>query len=76
MAWQGAAGQTEGKDTDRQWKRGCVTWAEYRDAVWMSDRIRNAKVQMELHVVRDVKLNKKGFYRYIGEKRQTKEYLC
>jgi len=42
----------------------------------MSDRIRNAKVQMELHVVRDVKLNKKGFYRYIGEKRQTKEYLC
>ena len=41
-----------------------------------ADRIRNAKVQMELHVVRDVKLNKKGFYRYIGQKRQAKEYLC
>ena len=36
------------------------------------DGIRKAKSQMELNLVRDVK-NKKGFYRYIGEKRQAKE---
>ena len=28
---------------------------------------------MELNLVRDVKNNKKGFYRYIGQKRQAKE---
>ena len=37
------------------------------------DRIRKAKVQMELNLVRDVKDNKKGFYRYIGRRRQAKE---
>ena len=34
--------------------------------------IRKAKVQMELNLMRDVK-NKKGFYRYIGQKRQAME---
>ena len=33
------------------------------------DRIRKAKAQMELNLVRDVKDNKKGFYRYIGMSR-------
>ena len=28
---------------------------------------------MELNLVRDVKDNKKGFYRYIGRRRQAKE---
>ena len=37
------------------------------------DRIRKAKVQMELNLVRDVKDNKKAFYRYIGRRRQAKE---
>ena len=37
------------------------------------DRIRKAKAQMELNLVRDVKDNKKGFYRYIGRRRQIKE---
>ena len=37
------------------------------------DRIRKAKVQMKLNLVRDVKDNKKDFYRYIGWKRQVKE---
>ena len=32
-----------------------------------------AKVQMELNLARDVKDNKKGFYRYIGRRRQAKE---
>ena len=37
------------------------------------DRIRNAKAQRELNLARDVKDNKKGFYRYIGRRRQAKE---
>ena len=37
------------------------------------DRIRKAKAQMELNLARDVKDNKKGFYRYIGRRRQAKD---
>ena len=37
------------------------------------DGIRKAKAQMELNLARDVKRNKKGFYRYTGQKRQAKE---
>ena len=37
------------------------------------DRIRKAKAQMELNLVRDMKDNNKGFYRYIGRRRQVKE---
>ena len=32
------------------------------------DRIRKAKAQMELNLARDVKDNKKGFYRYVGRR--------
>ena len=47
---------------------------EYRAVVHVcSDRIRKAKAQMELNLARDVKDNKKGFYRYIGRRRQAKE---
>ena len=45
-----------------KWKQGCVSWEEYRAVVCVcGDRIRKAKVQMELNLVRDVKDNKKGF---------------
>ena len=58
----------------RKWKQGCVSWEEYRAVVHVCrDRIRKAKVQMELNLVRDVKDNKNGSYRYIGRKRQAKE---
>ena len=33
------------------------------------DRIRKAKAQKELNLARDVKNNKKGFFRYIRRKR-------
>ena len=36
------------------------------------DRIRKAKAQMEVNLARDVKNNKKGFYRYIGRRRQAR----
>ena len=54
----------------RKWKQGSVAWEENRAVVCVCrDRIRKGKVQMELNWVRDVKDNKKGFYRYIGRKR-------
>ena len=61
------------KGAYKLWKQGHVTWEEYRDAVrTCRRRIRKAKVQVELNLARDVKNNKKTFYRYIGQKRQAK----
>ena len=60
------------KGAYKLWKQGRVTWEEYRDAVrTCRRRIRKAKAQVELNLVRDVKNNKKTFYRYIGQKRQA-----
>lgn len=43
-----------------------MAWYKYRDAIWTgSDGIRKAKALMEMNMARDVKNNKKGFYRYI-----------
>lgn len=62
------------KQTCRQWKQGGVAWEEHRGAVWMCrEGIKKAKVHIELNLVRGVKNNKKGFYGYIGQKRQTKK---
>ena len=37
------------------------------------DSVQKTKAEMELNLARDAKNNKKGFYRYIGQKRMTKE---
>ena len=43
----------------RKWKQGCVSCEEYRAVVRVCrDRMRKAKVQMELNLARDVKDNK------------------
>ena len=61
------------KGAYKLWKQGRVTWEEYSDAVQTCRRrIRKAKAQVELNLARDVKNNKKTFYRYIGQKRQAK----
>ena len=39
------------------------------------DGIRKAKAQMELNLARDVEDNKRGIYRYAGQKRQAKESI-
>ncbi|GAB0203869.1 mitochondrial enolase superfamily member 1 [Grus japonensis] len=46
------------KEAYRGWKQGQVAWEEYRETVC---------------VARDVKDNKKSFYRYVSEKRRTRE---
>ncbi|KFW06482.1 hypothetical protein N327_08664, partial [Fulmarus glacialis] len=62
------------KEVHRQWKQGQVSWEEYRDAAQLCrDQIRKAKVRMELNLARDTKNNKKGFYRYVSQKRKVKE---
>ena len=64
----------EKREVYRKWKQGCVGWEEYRAVVHVCrDRIRKANAQVELNLARDVKDNKKGFYRYIGRRRQAKE---
>ena len=44
----------------------CSLGRKQRLVCMCRDKIRKAKAQMELNLVRDVKNNKKGFYRYIG----------
>ncbi|KAK4820966.1 hypothetical protein QYF61_009211 [Mycteria americana] len=62
------------RELHRQWKQGQVTWEEYRDAACLGrDGVRKAKAQLELNLARDAKNNKKGFYRYINQKRKVKE---
>ena len=61
------------KGACKLWKQGCVTWEEYRDAVrTCRRRIRKAKAQIELNLARDVKNNKKTYYRYIGRRDRPK----
>ncbi|KAK4807097.1 hypothetical protein QYF61_018438 [Mycteria americana] len=46
-------------------------WNVLFKSTW--DEVRKAKSQMELNLARDVKGNKKGFYKYIGDKRKARE---
>jgi len=39
------------------------------------DEVRRAKAQLELNLARDVEHNKKGFYRYVNQKRKVKESI-
>ncbi|KFQ06524.1 hypothetical protein N330_02323, partial [Leptosomus discolor] len=62
------------KEMHRQWKQGRVSSEEYRDAAQLyRDGVRKAKAQLELNLARDAKNNKKGFYRYVNQKRKVKE---
>jgi len=64
------------KEMHRQWKQGQVSWEEYRyTAQSCKDGVRKARVQLEVNLARDTKNNKKGFYRYISQKRKVKESI-
>lgn len=53
--------QREKREMYRKWKQDCVSWEEYRAVVRVCrDRIRKAKVQMELNLARDVRDNRRG----------------
>ncbi|GAB0178212.1 mitochondrial enolase superfamily member 1 [Grus japonensis] len=62
------------KEAYRGWKQGQVTLEEYRETVRAArDQVRKAKALIELNLARDVKDNKKSFYRYVSDKRRTRE---
>ncbi|KFQ68256.1 hypothetical protein N335_13841, partial [Phaethon lepturus] len=62
------------KGMHRQWKQGQGSWDEYRDTAWLCrDGVRRAKAQLELNLARNAKNNKKGFCRYVSQKRKVKE---
>ncbi|GAB0195017.1 mitochondrial enolase superfamily member 1 [Grus japonensis] len=62
------------KEVYRMWKKGPPTWEEYRNVVKVCrDATRKAKAHLELNLARDVKDNKKGFFKYINSKRKTRE---
>ena len=56
------------------WKEGQGTWEEYKN-VFRACRAstRKAKVHLQLNPARNVKDNKKGFFKYISSKRETRE---
>ncbi|GAB0205688.1 mitochondrial enolase superfamily member 1 [Grus japonensis] len=62
------------KEVYQMWKKGEATWEEYRNVVRVCrDATRKAKAHLELKLARDVKDNKKGFFKYISSKRKTME---
>ncbi|GAB0179904.1 hypothetical protein GRJ2_000455700 [Grus japonensis] len=62
------------KEAYRGWKQGQVAWEEYRETVQaVRDQVRKAKALIELNLARDVKDNKKSFYRYVSDKRRMRE---
>ncbi|GAB0188654.1 mitochondrial enolase superfamily member 1 [Grus japonensis] len=62
------------KEAYRGWKQGQVAWEEYRETVRAArEQVRKAKALIEITLARDVKDKKKGFYRYVSEKRRTRE---
>ncbi|GAB0204458.1 mitochondrial enolase superfamily member 1 [Grus japonensis] len=70
---QGAPGQSQTKK-GKGWKQGQVACEEYRETVRAArDQVRKAKALIELNLARDVKDNKKSFYRYVSDKRRTRE---
>ncbi|PKU27671.1 hypothetical protein llap_22025 [Limosa lapponica baueri] len=62
------------KGAKRGWKQGWVAWEEYREIVQAArDQVRKAKAEIELNLARDIEGNKKNFYRYVSDKRKTRE---
>ncbi|PKU47375.1 hypothetical protein llap_2342 [Limosa lapponica baueri] len=60
----------------RQFRQDEVSWEEYRDAAQLCrDKVRKAKAWLELNLARNAKNNKKGFYRYVNQKRNVKESI-
>ncbi|GAB0203630.1 mitochondrial enolase superfamily member 1 [Grus japonensis] len=62
------------KKAYRGWKQGQVAWEEYRETLRAArDQVRKVKALIELNLARDVKDNKKSFYRYVSNKRRMRE---
>ncbi|PKU34078.1 glycerol kinase [Limosa lapponica baueri] len=52
------------KEVYSEWKKGLTTWKDYRNAIRVCrDETRKAKASLELNLARDVKVNRKGFFK-------------
>ncbi|KFV13114.1 hypothetical protein N340_13029, partial [Tauraco erythrolophus] len=64
------------KKAYRGWKQGQVAWEEYRAIVQATrDQVRKAKALIELNLARDIKGNNKNFYRYVIDKKRSRENI-
>ncbi|GAB0180274.1 mitochondrial enolase superfamily member 1 [Grus japonensis] len=62
------------KEAYRGWKQGQVVQEEYRETIRAArEQVRKAKALIEISLARDVKDNKKSFYRYVSDKRRMRE---
>ncbi|KFV09627.1 hypothetical protein N340_04878, partial [Tauraco erythrolophus] len=62
------------KKAYRRWKQGQVTWEEHRAIVRANrDQVKKAKALIGLNLARDIKGNKKNFYRYVSDKKRSRE---
>ena len=62
------------REQNQLWKQGQVSWEEHRDAGQLCrERVRRAKLWLELNLTRDAKKNKKGFYGCVNQKRKVEE---
>ena len=58
------------------WKKGQATQEDYKDVVRLCrEKMRRAKAQLEFNLATAVQDNKKCFYKYVSNKRRTKENL-
>jgi len=61
-------------EAHRGWKQEQAAWEEYREIVQAArDQVGKAQPLIELNLARDIKGNKKSFYRYVSHKRKTRE---
>ncbi|XP_028940161.1 F-BAR domain only protein 2-like, partial [Antrostomus carolinensis] len=61
------------KEVYRTWKKGLTTWEEYKNVVrGCGDTSRKDKASLELKLTREVKDNKKGFFKNTGGERKTR----
>ncbi|KAK4806811.1 hypothetical protein QYF61_005607 [Mycteria americana] len=62
------------KEVYRLWKGSQIAIEDYKNlARACRDAVRKAKVQLELKLAKDVKNNKKGFFRYVSSKQKHRE---
>ncbi|KFV20211.1 hypothetical protein N340_01073, partial [Tauraco erythrolophus] len=62
------------KKAYRGWQQGQVAWEEDRAIVRATrEQVRKAKALIELNLARDVKGNKQNFYRYVSDKKKSRE---
>lgn len=62
------------KKVHDMWKKGLTTWEQYKNVVRdCRDATRKAKAHLELNLAKEIKDNKKGFFKYVNSKRKARE---